>query len=576
MCGIAGIVAEGSWREKVEAMSACLAHRGPDDSGLWSEPGVALGHRRLAILDLSPAGHQPMSHAGLTLVYNGEIYNYRELQRELPGPFSSTSDTEVLLHLYARDGEPCVERLAGMFAFAVWDSRRRVLFAARDRIGIKPLYYRELPGGGLAFASELKALTGLGELSLDRGALGDFFSYKYVPAPKTIWSGVAKLPPGHCLRYDGRTLRIWRYWTPALEITETDETRALSRLETLLAEIVPAHTLADVPVGVFLSGGIDSTLLVAHLRQARTFTVGFDVAGYSEAGAARRVAEHFGTEHHERTVGGVDVEQALEAIPRMFDEPFGDSAAWSTHVVAREARREVTVALSGEGGDEVFSGYRHHGKWLAFRSSPLARGLARRLPPFSRAALSLLRRGAVDLERYAALIAPFTPAQKRALLVPELVPDDHDDLWHFRRFWDPQLPPLRRMQWVELNTLLPDGLLTKVDRTSMAVSLEVRPPLLDHRLVEFALSLDPALLRREGTGKLLLRRNLAGRVPAEVLARPKRGFSMPVSRWLADRPELVREAMARLVVQGILRTAKPPQLHSTQLWCLLVLDRWLR
>jgi asparagine synthase (glutamine-hydrolysing) len=554
-------------------MTARLVHRGPDDEGLWSAHGIALGHRRLSILDLSSAGHQPMSLGPYTLVYNGEIYNFRRLRDELPGPFRSDSDTEVLLHLYARDGARCLERLEGMFAFAVWDANTRGLFAARDRLGIKPFFYRTTDVG-FAFASELKALLVLGEPPIDPGALNDYLTYKYVPTPKTVYRGVSKLPPAHWLELRDGELRTGRYWHPDSEVRERDADRADERLVELLREIVPAHTVADVPLGVFLSGGLDSTTLVSLLEKPRTFTIGFEGSDRSETEQAAKIAEQFGTRHRERVVQAVDLDAALDAMPSMYDEPFGDSAAWSTHVVSREARRDVTVALSGEGGDELFSGYAWHDKQIRYRSSPLARAARRLVDPFSSLGLSLHRRAARGVERYAALTGPFHAAQKKKMLVPGLVESDYDDLWFFRQHWREDLEPVKRMQWLDLHAYLPEDLLVKADRASMAVSLELRPPLLDHRLVEFALSLDGSLLRRDRIGKLPIRRYLRRQVPAEVLSRPKRGFSMPIRKWVASRPELVRGALGRLAREGIVRADVRPDLHSEQIWTLLVLDRW--
>ena len=575
MCGIAGIAGPGDLQADVAAMTELLRHRGPDDGGVWHEPGICLGHRRLAIVDLSAAGHQPMSFGRYTIVYNGEIYNFRELRRELAGPFHSDTDTEVLLHLYAEQGPRCLDKLAGMFAFAIWDAEKRELFLARDRLGIKPLFLLERPGL-LAFASEVKALVRLSSRQVDRSALWDYFTYKYVPSPKTIYNDISQLPPAHAMVYDGSGSRAWRYWSPEPTTDERDADRAQERLEALLREVVPAHMLADVPVGVFLSGGIDSTTLVASLDKPRTFSIGFDQTSVSEAPYARRVAKHFGTEHHEHIVGGVETEEALERIPAIYDEPFADMAGWSNYVVAREARREVTVALSGEGGDELFSGYLHHIKFLKSRPNPVAAVLAPRLPPFSKAGLSAYRRAHGELERYMARTGPFIAPQKRELFADGFVESDYDDLWHMRRYWRPELDPIKRMQWLELNTYLPDDLLAKVDRSSMAVSLEVRPPFLDHRLVEFALGLDSSVLRDGERGKLPLRRFLDGKCPAEVLTRQKQGFGMPSGAWLEERPWLTRQVMQRLASLGILRTDRPRHFRASQLWSLHVLDSWIR
>jgi asparagine synthase (glutamine-hydrolysing) len=575
VCGIAGIVGSSPSRATVERMTQSLKHRGPDDHGIWSDRGACLGHTRLAILDLSVAGHQPMCLGPLTLVYNGETYNFRQLRAELPGPFTSKSDTEVLLHLYQRDGLDMVHALRGMFAFAIWDARERRLFAARDRMGIKPLFYREVPGG-LAFASEIKSLLEIDRPAIEPTALRDYFTYKYIPHPKTIYSGIHELPPAHTLVWNG-TLSIQRYWTPSWDDEIADMDEAVERLGSLLERIVPEHTLADVPVGVFLSGGIDSSTVAAHLERPRTFTLGIDNDHFDESEAARRVAKHLGTDHTEEIATSVDIDEAIETVPEVYDEPFGDSSAWAVWLVSRMARKSVKIALSGEGGDELFFGYGYYDKWLNFRSTLARRWLARLLPPFSSAGLSLERRAARGLERYGAFQPAFTARQKRGLLAPDLLDSDYDDLWHLRRFWREDLEPLKRLQWADIHTHLPGGLLTKVDRASMAHSLEVRPPLLDHRLVEFALALDTRLLRdtEARRGKLVVRRLMEGRVPAGVYDLPKKGFGLPIGDWVRGDPSILKGALQRLARAGILREANEYRFSHDQTWSLLVLDRWM-
>jgi asparagine synthase (glutamine-hydrolysing) len=577
MCGITGIVAEAPSRNTVERMVRTLTHRGPDDSGVWESDGVCLGHTRLAILDLSAAGHQPMTKGHLTVVYNGEIYNFHELKRDLPGPFASETDTEVLLHLYERDGADMVHKLRGMFAFAIWDARERCLFAARDRLGIKPFFYRAIRDS-LAFGSEIKALLEIDRPDMDRTALRDFFSYKYVPHPKTIYQGIHRLPPAHTLSWAGGRLAIRRYWEPSADTRITDMGQAAERLGELLAQVVPEHTLSDVPVGLFLSGGIDSTTLAAHLERPRTYTLAVDSARFNEAESARLVASHFSTEHLEEPAAAIDLAEAIRTIPRLYDEPFGDSAAWSAWLVSRMAARHVKVALTGEGGDELFLGYRYYDKFPTYRSSGLRRGLARWLPPFSKAGRSLGRRAATGLDRYATFLPAFTLRQKHALLSPDLMEPGYDDLWHVRRFWREDLDPLKRLQWADLHAHLPGGLLTKVDRASMAHSLEARPPMLDHRLVEFALSLDTRLLRdpAAGQGKLVVRHLMEPRVPPGLFDQPKKGFGLPIREWVSREPEMLRGAFGRLTKAGILRGGSIPRLDNDQTWSLLVLDRWMQ
>jgi asparagine synthase (glutamine-hydrolysing) len=464
-----------------------------------------------------------------------------------------------------------------MFAFAVWDSRRHRLFAARDRLGIKPLYYREI-AGGLAFASEIKALLELGGSPIDTSALRDYLTYRYIPAPKTVYAEIRELPPGHTLIWEaGAPLEIARWWEPAAAVMITDMDEAVERLGGLLSTAVPMHTLADVPVGVFLSGGIDSTTTVAFVERPRTFTLGSEVGHRDEAPVAREVAAHFGAEHHELIAESVDLELALETQPRLFDQPFGDSGSWATFLVSRMAREHVTVALCGEGGDELFCGYQWYRRWAEPPPSPSVRRAAGLLPTFSTLGRSLQRRAATGLERYAAFLSPFTIEQKRALLGPRLDWEGYDDLWFFRQHWREDVPPLKRLQWADLHTYLAGDLLTRVDRASMAHSLELRPPLLDHELVELALSMDDRLLLDPdtGSGKLVVRRLMAERVPAGLFDRPKRGFNLPIRRWVARRPRLLSDALDRLADAEIIRRPRALGFTGEQAWALLSLDRWL-
>ncbi|HUX73320.1 MAG TPA: asparagine synthase (glutamine-hydrolyzing) [Steroidobacteraceae bacterium] len=573
MCGIAGIIGSQASLQAAAEMARLLRHRGPDGDGVFSEPGAVLAHRRLSILDLSDAGSQPMLHGGGVLTYNGELYNHRALRADLPGPWRSSGDTEVLLHLLVRDGAAALGRLVGMFAFGFWDSGARRLLLARDRLGIKPLYYRLLPDG-IAFASELKALLVLGKPPIERSAMRDYLLHGYIPAPKTIYRGIAKLPAGHCLTWADGRVRIERWWQPSPQIRVRTAGETLAALDELLCEVVPAHTLSDVPVGVFLSGGIDSALTAYYLERPNTYTLGLERHGRSETDAARRVALHLQTRHTETTVQAADFEQALQAIPRLFDEPFGDSAAWSNYLIAQFARREVAVALSGEGGDEIFCGYPRYWSNVGARSNPVNRALARALPTLSRFGHSMQRRAGTGLAGQAAALGSLTAVQVESLLSPEWRESGYDHLWFYRQYWRADLPPLVQLRWLDLHTDLAEGLLTKVDRTSMAHSLEVRPPLLDHRLVEFMLSVDPALLvdRAKRRGKLLVRSLMEPRLPAGHLQRPKSGFGLPVHAWLKAHPRLLDEAVGRLMARGILQ--RPVTIEFRRAWQLLVLDRW--
>ncbi len=573
MCGIVGIIGSRASEDTVQLMMQRLRHRGPDGEGRWSEPGAALGHRRLAIQDLSDCGRQPMRLGSLALTYNGEIYNHEPLRRDLKGPWHSSGDTETLLHLLDERGIAGLAGVAGMFAFGLWDSAARRLLLVRDRLGIKPLYYQVLPDG-IAFASELKALLVLGKPPIDRTAVADFLLHGYIPAPKTIYQGIAKLPAGHALIWENGRITIERYWrpTPAIVTRSADDT--LQALDELLRAVVPAHMLSDVPVGVFLSGGIDSALTTYYLDGPHTYSLGFDARDRSEVDAARSAAQHLNTQHTEMTAHSADFAAALDAMPHLFDEPFGDSAAWSNYLIAQFARREVTVALSGEGGDEIFCGYPRYWSNIGARSNLLNRALAGALPPLTRLASSMHRHAAVGLPAFAVALGGLAEAQVGALLTDEWQQPGYDHLWFYRQFWDSQLPPLVQLRWLDLNTDLAEGLLTKVDRTSMAHSLEVRPPLLDHRLVEFMLTVDPSLLvdQRQRRGKLLVRRLMEPRLPAGHLNRPKSGFGLPVHRWLKSRPEVLQDAVKRLMARGVLR--QPVSSEFRRAWYLLVLDRW--
>ena len=573
MCGIVGIIGPRASVDTARAMSQRLRHRGPDGEGVWGGPDAALGHRRLAIMDLSDAGRQPMIYGRHILTYNGEIYNHESLRADLAGPWHSSGDTEVLLHLLAAGGAAALDKIVGMFAFGCWDTERRQLLLARDRLGIKPLYYRLLTDG-IAFASELKALLLLDRPDVDRGAVRDYLFHGYIPAPKSVYLGIAKLPAGHTLTWQDGRVSIERYWRPSPTLVARTAEETLERLDALLGKVVPEQTLSDVPVGVFLSGGIDSALTAYYLNRPRTYTLGFEQRGRSELGPARAVARHLKTVHTEMTAQASDFAMALDRIPAMFDEPFGDSAAWSNYLIAEFARREVTVALSGEGGDEIFCGYPRYWSDIGVRANALNRLLASRLPPLSRFGQSMQRHAYVGLSGFAAALGGLTALQIDTLLSPDWLQKDYDYLWVYRQFWHEELDPLSQLRWLDLNTSLAEGLLTKVDRTSMAHSLEVRPPLLDHRLVEFMLSVDPALLvdRRKRRGKLLVRRLMEPRLPPRHLNRPKSGFGLPVRSWIRSNPQILNAAVRRLMERGVLQ--RPVTRDFRRAWYVLILDRW--
>jgi asparagine synthase (glutamine-hydrolysing) len=618
MCGIAGIVSLGERPvapDEVERMCGALAHRGPDDWGLHAERAAAIGMRRLSIIDLE-TGRQPVCNedGGIWTVFNGEIYNYGELRRELLGRghvFRTRSDTETIVHLYEERGERCVEALRGMFAFAVWDARRRRLLLARDRLGIKPLYYT-LVGGRLAFASELKALLELPELprELDWAAVSHFFTFLSTPPAASILRGVHKLEPGHVLVAErGSAPRARRYWELPFE---PDRSRGASALEQelreLLEESVRLHLVSDVPLGAFLSGGVDSSAVVALMTRLghgtpRTFSIGYADAEFSELPWARLAARELGTRHHELVLDA-DVADVVEEVVFHLDEPFGDSSAIPTYMVSKLAAQHVKVVLSGDGGDELFAGYDKYRVEARERRLERVPGvlrralaaLASRTPEGTRGRRFLKHMALDGAERYLHASTLFDAEQKARIFRPEALARlaGHDPWWDAARqlrggarHW------LSALQAWDLASYLPLDILTKVDRVSMAHSLEARVPLLDHVLVEFAARIPPELQLANGRGKLLFKRALRGLVPDAILDRRKRGFAIPLGRWLeGPLGRRLRELMLseRTRARGLFdvealesllrgREARSPlalpfwTLASFELWCRLYLDR---
>jgi asparagine synthase (glutamine-hydrolysing) len=608
MCGIAGFVDPGgAGLAELRGMCDALAHRGPDDADAraWPDHGVALGHRRLAIIDLSPAGRNPLPNEDETvwIVHNGEIYNHRELRRELERAghrFRSHSDTEVIVHAYEEWGSGHVDRLRGMFAYAIYDRREvtpRVLLV-RDRLGIKPLHYA-WDGRRLAFASELKAFRGLAwvDRAPDLDALADYLTLQYVPAPKTAFAGIRKLAPGQLLAWEGDRPAVRTYWDVEPSTTTTVGCEeAVAMLRASLPDAVAAHMVADVPVGLFLSGGLDSGAVASFMgaradRPVHAYSIGFDVAEHSETAYATLIADRLGLEHTVRTVGVGAVREALDRVGGVHDEPFADGSAVPTLRLSELASEDVKVVLSGDGGDEVFAGYRWYDRWMqGTRAEVVPRPLRRAvfgalgaLPGEGRVRRVADLAGG-GLERYAGLIELFSPAAKRRVLAPTLAADLHgaDDHWHLRAHWREDLDPMTRVQYLDLKTYLPGDILTKVDRASMSVSLEVRPPLLDHRLVEAVFALPASVRVPDGRAKGLLKDAMADRLPPEILDRPKKGFSAPWETWL---PELRSWAAAEVrdgaaVQAGVLAPDPMSRIGRRQpgarAWGLLVLERWCR
>jgi asparagine synthase (glutamine-hydrolysing) len=612
MCGIFGVCGNQAGGPKsldvLRAMGEALFHRGPDEGGIHTEPGVGLGMRRLSIIDLK-TGHQPLANEdrSVWVVFNGEIYNYRELTAGLLARghrFATASDTETLVHLYEEYGADCVRHLRGMFAFALWDARKQTLLLARDRLGIKPLYYAQTPPG-LVFGSELKALVTSPWVRrrVDPSALAAYLKFGYVPDPLSILEGVVKLPPGHVLLMkDGRAGTPQRYWEPTSHFRGTDEavdeTEAGARLWNLLGDAVRSHLVSDVPVGAFLSGGVDSSMVVGLMaREAgvpvKTFSVGFGEEEYNEAPYARRVAEWFGTEHHQLIATPQDL-GLLEQVLAACDEPFADASAIPTYLVSRLARQHVKVVLSGDGGDELFAGYdryvvdrreRRRGHLADLGWGAPLRFVSDVLPEGTRGKNFLRHFSLPRMARYLDAISLFPDQALRDLLEPGVAsasPPLFDEILRDSRGLD----PLSRLQDLDLRTYLPGDILTKVDRMSMAHSLEARVPLLDHPLVEFACGLPSGLRMRDGQTKYLLRRILHGRVPDEVLTRPKQGFAVPLRSWFGERlPSFFRDRLgngSRLEEIGIRPRAvralvdlfeqRGREDHCHRLWALTVLD----
>jgi len=534
MCGIYGY----NWNNTALArrISTAMVHRGPDDRGIYETEGLTLGHRRLSILDLSRKGHQPMStpDGAFTITYNGEVFNYQELKAGLKARFRSRTDTEVLLYAYKKDGIKFLERLNGQFAFCIYDRRRGELLLARDRVGINPLYYYEKDGTFL-FGSELKAiLLSDVEKRIDEQALHHYLLYGYTPRGQSILRHCKKLNPGHYLIYNLRERRITAYkayWRPRITHAITDEDVAKERLLELLDKAVERRLLADVPVGAFLSGGLDSSAIVALMskrtQQLNTFSITFDYPDYDEAEYAAIVSKRFKTKHHVIRFTAKDVAALIEQLPEHYDEPFGDHSLIPTFLVAKVARQHVTVALSGDGGDELFGGYE---KYQLFRlvdamNKPLLKPFLKALShlPAPTKARRYLRYARLERhEQYANL--------NSYAYVDEMTTDDRKAYSGYKRYFHHD-HWLDNATEADLNLYLPDDILTKVDRASLGNSLESRPPFLDPELVDFALSLDPYLKIRGAEGKWILKKAMEGILPDEIIWRKKKGFGSPLKHY---------------------------------------------
>jgi asparagine synthase (glutamine-hydrolysing) len=637
MCGIAGFVLQSvsdtERHDLLFAMTQALAHRGPDDCGLWSDPalGVSLGHRRLSILDLSPLGHQPMVSASgdLIVVFNGEVYNYRELRAELEGRgvrFRGDSDTEVVVAAVEQWGiEKALRRFNGMFALAVWDRSARLLRLARDRVGIKPLYYGWRQGA-FVFASELKAFDAVSRFGgqVDVNALALFLRHNYIPAPYAVYLETCKLEPGTLLTLDLRqapmspahlgSLAFWSardVWQSGAQTPLKLSPRAAKeRLGALISSAVELQMAADVPLGAFLSGGIDSALVTALMQRhasqkLHTFSIGFEDPSLDESGYARAVARHLGTQHEDWIMTGKDLLQFVSQAVDVWDEPFSDSSQMATLALSQLARRSVTVALSGDGGDELFAGYNHYARaarlWQWHERLPnalraMSRVAAVALSGGGRLATLAGERGArlrglfelAGAERLSTLYRHLLSHQRTP---SSLIPAAHEPSTVLTRLEDEQRlgDPDRRMTFWDFVSYLPDDILTKVDRASMAVGLEVRVPLLDHRVVEFAAALPTSAKVQGQTRKALLREVLYDHVPRALVDRPKQGFGVPLDRWLRTElrewaGDLLSEQTLR--AHGVLNVARVQAMwqgflegeghwQAPHVWDIVVMQAWL-
>lgn len=636
MCGFVGFFSHGQFdllKDDLSPAITAINHRGPDDTGLFVDRsmGIGLGHRRLSIIDLTDTGRQPMAGGDgrVQIVYNGEVYNFKQLRDQLADcghRFLGASDTEVILHAYLQWGIDCFDKLAGMFALAIWDSRRRQLVLARDRLGIKPLYYYHR-NNTLLFASELKALMAFKAFPrmIDDAALGAYLHYQYVPAPQTIFQDTYKLLPGSYLLCQGAEPIIVPYWhppdhDPAAGAT-LDEPAHTDALDRLLTRTVAEHLVSDVPIGALLSGGIDSSLVTALMQKSttdpvRTFSIGFREHQFNEAPWAARVAAHLGTDHTEMVVAPGQALAVIPHLPEIYDEPFADSSAIPTYLVSKLTRSHVSVALSGDGGDEQFAGYvrywmtRAMADWIPRLPTGMRKTLASamgrvpvkgvqalylpwrdRLPQrFQVANFSdkwqklILLMGQDQLsELYRMTVCLWSKQEIAALTGQRWIPDRFETLFAANS----GRPTLSRLMQVDQGTYLPDAMLTKVDRASMAVSLEVRVPLLDHRVVEFSARLPEPLQYRRGTGKYLLKKVLARYVPRELFERPKMGFGIPLDQWLrSELKELMLDYLspARLKGEGRFNADMVARMigehlngsgsHHHRLWALLMWQMW--
>jgi asparagine synthase (glutamine-hydrolysing) len=612
MCGIAGLIDLERSRENAEqlidSMCKVIRHRGPDDQGVWVGDGVALGMRRLAIIDLA-GGHQPIFNEdkSVLVVFNGEIYNYRELQKELQERghhFETNCDTEAIVHAYEEYGEDCVNHLRGMFTFALWDRKRQRLLAARDRFGKKPLnYYWD--GQRLIFGSEIKSILEAGiPREINPTALDEYLVYCYVPTPKTLFKGVFKLPAAHILIYEDGQISTKRYWElPFTPTCQDDEETAIKRTMALLKDAVQVRLMSEVPLGAFLSGGLDSSIVVGLMssmmsQPVKTFSIGFEEDDYSELPYARQVAKHFGTDHQEFFVRP-DLVSVLPELVWAYDEPFGDASMLPTYYVSKLAREHVTVVLTGDGGDEIFGGYTHYKREYQIQRIPTplryVLGYGSMFMPNGMRGKKRLRNMLYDhATRSVHSVKLFPDGAREMMYSPEYfaLVCDHDPYARQTNEYRavPHLDVTAAMQYVDSRVYLPDDILVKVDKASMLNSLETRAPLLDQHLVEYVSSLSSKVRTHNGTLKYLLKKVAADMLPAEILTRRKQGFAAPIKHWFRGdltsyASDLLDSSRARQrgifdpqFIRDLLKAHATTSWvnYSEAIWALICLELWFQ
>jgi asparagine synthase (glutamine-hydrolysing) len=606
MCGISGFSATNRNIEDLKFMTGCIAHRGPDADGFYfdEQSSTALGHRRLSILDLSQAANQPFysKDKRYVMVYNGEVFNYKEIAAELNIQTQTTSDTEVIIEAFAKEGPAFVNRLNGMFAFAIFDQQEKLLYLFRDRVGIKPLFYFQ-KAGELLFASEIKAITGLPDFqkTLNRRAIYNYLHLGYIPEPDTAFEGIKKFPAGAYAVYNGKDLKIESYWKPEEKIksnTLKDFKQAKEEFKALIESSVKYRMISDVPYGTFLSGGIDSSLVTAvaqkhSVQPVKTFSIGFKEAKHNEAHHAKAIADYLGTNHHEMFVSYKEAMRLTEEIIDVYDEPFADSSAIPTMLVSKMARAHVTMTLSGDGGDELFMGYGAY-KWAERMNNPFVKALGSLpgkilssgvFPDKYKRAGNLFYSGKHNLESHIFSQEQYLFSQKEIQEFTTLSGFDFSpEIASVHR----KLSAREQQALFDLKYYLKDDLLVKVDRASMKYSLETRVPLLDYRIVEFALNLDEQIKIKNGTLKYFLKEVLYDYVPKNLLERPKQGFSIPLSQWMKKELKyLVSDHLNTTVVKrfGLVDPKKVQELIKrfeqgenylyNRLWCLVILHKFL-